>query len=94
MSEQMPERDLLARAMRRLRLERGWSLRDVASRAGLNFSQISRAENGLRRPLAPFVQAGIFEVGVSEVLKPCPHCGYDPPAGYMCLRCGTAKEKS
>jgi hypothetical protein len=79
---------LLAAAQRRLRMQRGWSLRDVAVRAGLNASQISRAENGKRRPLAPAVQAGIFEVDVSEVTRPCPHCGYAPPAGYMCLTCG------
>lgn len=83
----MTRRELLAAAMRRLRVQRGWSLSSVAARAGVNESQISRAENGIRRPMTAAVLAGIFGVTEDEVLAPCPHCHYAPPPGYMCLTC-------
>jgi hypothetical protein len=76
-------------AMRRLRLERGWTVREVAEKVGLNASQISRAETGLRRPMTVPVMCGVFGVDEAEVLAPCPNCTYQPPPGYRCLRCGT-----
>jgi transcriptional regulator with XRE-family HTH domain len=75
-------------AMRRLRLERGWTVAQVGQKVGLNASQISRAENGKRRPMTIPVICGIFEVTEAEAMIACPHCGYAPPAGYACLRCG------
>ena len=89
----MTKRELEAASMRRLRLMRGWPLSEVASRAGLDTSAISRAENGLRKPLTAYQQSGIFQVPMEDVLIPCPHCGYAPPPGYMCLTChqGTAR---
>jgi transcriptional regulator with XRE-family HTH domain len=83
----MTKRELEAASMRRLRVMRGWSMQEVAKRAGFDVSQISRAENGLRKPLTMYQQAGIFQVPVDEVLIPCPHCGYAPPPGFMCLTC-------
>ena len=88
----MTKRELEAASMKRLRLMRGWSLRQVAERAGINASQISRAENGKRKPLTMYQQAGIFGVPVEQVLIPCPHCGYAPPPGYMCLTCGQGSQ--
>jgi len=78
-----------ALAMRRLRLERGWTVAQVGQKVGLNASQISRAENGLRRPMTVPVICGVFGVAEAEVLAACPDCGYRPPSGYACLRCGT-----
>jgi Helix-turn-helix domain len=78
-----------ALAMRRLRLERGWTVAEVGQKVGLNASQISRAENGLRRPMTVPVICGVFEVAEAEALRPCPNCNYRPPAGYTCQRCGT-----
>lgn len=83
----MTKRELEAASMRRLRLMRGWSLRQVAERAGVNVSQIYRSEHGQRKPLTMYQMAGIFEVPVDQVLIPCPHCGYSPPAGYICATC-------
>ena len=83
----MTKRELEAASMRRLRLLRGWTLKEVARRSGLDISQISRAENGLREPMTMYQMAGVFDVPVTEVLIPCPHCGYAPPAGFMCLTC-------
>lgn len=76
-------------AMRRLRLEHGWTLRQVGQKVGLNASQVSRAENGLRRPWTIPVICGVFGVTEEDAMIPCPHCGYRPPAGFTCQRCGT-----
>lgn len=84
----MTKRELEAASMKRLRLMRGWTMRQVADRAGLNESQISRAENGKRKPLTMYQMAGIFEVPIDQVLAACPHCHYAPPPGYLCLTCG------
>lgn len=84
----MTERELLAAAMRRLRMQRGWTQTYVAERAGLAISQISRSEAGTRPPMTAAVQAGVFEVDEAEVRAPCPHCGYHPPPGFMCMTCG------
>ena len=86
---QLDERERLAASMRRQRWARGWTMRQVADRAGLDVSQISRAESGLRRPLAAAVQAGVFETTEADVRADCPHCRYRPPSGYMCLTCGS-----
>ena len=67
-----------ALAMRRLRLERGWTLRQVGQKVGLHASQISRAENGLKRPMTVPVICGVFEVTEAEALRPCPNCNYQP----------------
>lgn len=86
---QLDERQRLAASMRRLRWARGWTIYQTAQRAGLDASQISRAENGVRRPLPPAVQAGVFNTTEADVLADCPHCRYRPPSGYMCLTCGS-----
>lgn len=84
------ERELLARAVRRLRTERGMGLRAAGVLLGLNASNVSRLENGQRRPLPAERIAGAFGVTVAEVRAPCPQCRYRPSAGFQCLRCGTA----
>ena len=91
----MTKRELEAASMKRLRLMRGWPLDEVARRTGLDKSQISRAENGLRKPLSAYIQSGVFEVPVDEVLIPCPHCRYSPPPGYICGTChqGSARRE-
>jgi transcriptional regulator with XRE-family HTH domain len=78
-----------ALAMRRLRVERGWTVAQVGQKVGLHASQVSRAENGLKRPMTVPVICGVFEVTEAEALRPCPNCKYRPPAGYTCQRCGT-----
>ena len=59
-----------ALAMRRLRLERGWTVAQVGRKVGLHASQISRAENGLRRPMTIPVICGVFEVTEAEASGP------------------------
>ena len=90
--ERTPGQQLLVRATRRLRLEQGLTLRDAGELLGIDASNVSRAEAGARRPPTADELAAAFDVPVEEVLRPCPRCDYDPPAGYCCLRCGTGKE--
>ena len=90
------EQQLLARAARRLRMERGMNLRQAAGRLDLDYTNLSRLENGkrgLRRnarhpALTAESIAAAFGVTVEEVRRPCPRCGYTPPAGFTCDRCG------
>jgi transcriptional regulator with XRE-family HTH domain len=79
----------VARGIRRVRLERGWTLREMALLLGCHPSRICRIENGERGTPDPAEAAGKLGVPLSYLMEPCPRCGYQPPDGYMCLRCGT-----
>jgi transcriptional regulator with XRE-family HTH domain len=79
----------VARGIRRVRLERCWTLRDVALLLGRDPSQISRIENGERGTPDPAEMAAKLGVPLRYLIAPCPRCGYQPPPGYLCLRCGT-----
>jgi transcriptional regulator with XRE-family HTH domain len=88
----MDSRVVLAGAMRRLRSAAGMTLRDVSELTGIPPYKLHRSENGQRPPLSARTLAGIYGVPESEVWKLCPHCGYEPPAGYMCLTCRTKNQ--
>jgi hypothetical protein len=81
-----------ASGMRRLRMERGLDYRAAAELLGVDASVLCRAEHGARTPPPVSRIAEAFGVAEYEVFRLCPHCGYDPPPGYMCLRCGMPKE--
>jgi transcriptional regulator with XRE-family HTH domain len=81
----------VARGMRRVRIERGWTLEDVAALLKCHPSKVSRIENGERGTPDPAIIARILGVSVGYLLMPCPRCAERPPAGYMCLRCGTCR---
>jgi transcriptional regulator with XRE-family HTH domain len=85
---------LAAHGMRRLRMERGLSLEQAGKLLGIHKSNVLRTERGERAVLPLSKIAGAFGVTEAEVLEPCPRCRYDPPAGYLCLRCGTSREAS
>ena len=85
----MDNREILAGAMRRLRRASGMTLREVTDLTGVSEVKLHRSENGVRPPLSPRTLARVYGVPETEVWKMCPHCGYKPPAGYMCLTCGT-----
>lgn len=84
---------MVARGMRRIRLEQGLSLRDVAALLECDISRISRIERGERGTPDPGIVAGLLGVPVTYLLAPCPRCGYAPQAGYMCLRCGVSTQE-
>jgi transcriptional regulator with XRE-family HTH domain len=75
--------------MRRLRRASGMTLREVSDLTGIPPYKLHRSENGKRPPLPPRTLMMVYGVPESEVWKRCPHCGYQPPAGYMCLTCGS-----
>jgi transcriptional regulator with XRE-family HTH domain len=79
----------VAHGIRRVRLERGWTLREVALLLGCDPSRICRIENGERGTPDPAEAAGKLGVPLPYLMAPCPQCGYQPPHGYLCLRCGT-----
>ena len=85
----MDNREVLAGAMRRLRRANDMTLRDVSELTGIPVYKLHRSENGLRPPLSARTLARIYGVSEDEVWKLCPHCGYEPPVGYMCLTCDT-----
>jgi transcriptional regulator with XRE-family HTH domain len=78
-----------AAALRRLRTERDMTLGEAAARFGLSKSELSRAERGERRPPPVADLAAAFGTTEADVLGTCPQCGYEPPPGFRCLRCGT-----
>lgn len=79
----------VAQGMRRIRLERGWTLDVVARMFECHPSKISRIENGKRRTPRPALAAEILGVTVGYLLMPCPQCAGTPRPGYQCQRCGT-----
>jgi hypothetical protein len=79
-----------AAGMRRVRLERGWTMREAAERLEHDVSAVSRYEDGSRRPPPLRWLALCYDTTAEAIMADCPHCAYHPPAGYQCLRCGSA----
>jgi transcriptional regulator with XRE-family HTH domain len=82
-----------AAGMRRIRLERGWSMYEAGKRLDHDVSAVSRWESGLRKPPSLRWIAFAYETTAAEIMRPCPRCRYQPPAGFQCLRCGTIGEE-
>ncbi|MBN8809634.1 MAG: helix-turn-helix transcriptional regulator [Sphingomonas sp.] len=66
----MDIRQRLARNLRRLRQERGWSQEDFADRAGIHRTYVSDIERGARNPTITVVEklAGPLDASASELL--------------------------
>lgn len=79
----------IARGIRKIRYERDWRVADMAIHLRCDKSQVSRIENGLRSAPDARQVADMLDVPVSYLLAPCSRCSYQPPRGYVCLRCGT-----
>jgi transcriptional regulator with XRE-family HTH domain len=89
--------DIVARGLRRIRLELGLQQHDVAALLGVHTSTVSRIESGTRKVRWAADARAIADrlgVGVGYLTRDCPQCAYQPPRGYQCLRCGTADEGS
>lgn len=78
----------VARGIRRVRMERGWSLEDVALLLGCDKSRVCRIERGQRGTPVPALVADALGVPLDHLLAPCPRCEGTPPFGYRCTRCG------
>ena len=88
----------VALGIRRLRFERGLPMRVMGELLGVNTSTISRIESGERRfgylLVNPRVTAALLGISLVDLLRPCPQCGYEPLAGYLCQSCGTYGESA
>jgi transcriptional regulator with XRE-family HTH domain len=77
------------------RAERGWSMRDLCTRAGLAPapSAIKRLEDtgGVSLNTAARV-ARALGISLDGLLDPCGQCGDKPPAGFTCQACGAEDE--
>jgi DNA-binding XRE family transcriptional regulator len=64
-------RQRLARNLRRLRTEQGWSQEDYADRAGIHRTYVSDIERGARNPTITVVEklAGPFGVPAASLLE-------------------------
>jgi transcriptional regulator with XRE-family HTH domain len=86
------EPDSIARGLRRVRTEMGLQQHEVAEMLGVHTSTVSRIESGTRKVRWSSDARDIADrlgVRIGYLLRDCPQCGYEPPAGYQCLRCGT-----
>lgn len=77
----------IAYGIRRVRIERGMSQQAVARILECSISHISHIETG-KRGIDPAAVSAALGIPVSELLRPCPNCHYDPPHGYRCVLCG------
>jgi transcriptional regulator with XRE-family HTH domain len=88
---------LFAKRLRRERLARSWSLRDLAERADVAISMLSRAENELSCPsLTTAVRvATAFGIPLGDMTGTgvCGNCDGQPPAGFICGECGRKGER-
>jgi transcriptional regulator with XRE-family HTH domain len=86
-------RAVFGRRARKARLERRWSVREMAERSGgaLSPSTVTRAESGREVYLgAAFSIAGVLGTALAELLADpeCARCDGEPPAGFSCRDCG------
>jgi DNA-binding XRE family transcriptional regulator len=92
----VPPGVVIARGIRRVRLERGLTMRAMAGLLGVHTSTVCRIESGNRQVRGHWKIHGIaalLGVPVEHLLAACPACGYEPPAGHQCMRCGTRSEQ-
>jgi transcriptional regulator with XRE-family HTH domain len=82
--------------IRRIRIERGLFMSEIADLLGVNISAVSRIESGKRHAVGwgrtSRTVATLLGVDIRELLRVCQHCGYRPPDGYTCDWCGMPGE--
>lgn len=94
-----PATAAVARKVRTLRTARGWSLRTVAERTQqivptMGADAINKLELGVRQITVEDLSAlaTVFGITAAALLEPeggCSACAGKPPAGFVCLTCGT-----
>ena len=92
--------------MKRLRIMRGWSARELAERVTSAGHPVQRGvivnreiRNRVENVPLHFVVvlASIFGVSLSDLMteaEDCARCGGEPPAGFTCRACGAEGEAS
>jgi hypothetical protein len=85
--------DTLVRfGIRRIRTGRGLTMDQMGELLGVSTGTVSRIESGKRHAIGwgrtPRTVAILLGVELGELLRICEHCGYRPPLGYQCHRCG------
>lgn len=87
---------LFAERVRREREVRGWSLRDLAARADVAPSFLSRTENELSCPslITAVRVARALGVPLGDLVNTpvCANCDGKPPTGFICGECGRKGE--
>jgi hypothetical protein len=71
---------------------RRWTLEDLSRRTGDGTGNLAQAMKGTKCPLAIAGRiAAAFGTTLAEMLVPysCGTCTGKPPAGFLCLECGT-----
>jgi len=88
----LPLDTLVRLGIRRIRLERGLTMRGMGDLLGVHFSAVSRIESGQRHAIGwgrtQRSVAAMLGVSIPELLRVCPRCEYRPEPGYRCERCG------
>jgi hypothetical protein len=83
---------LVRLGIRRIRMERGLSMDQMAELLGVHGSAVCRIESGKRNAVGwgrtPRTVATLLGIDVPELLRVCEHCQYRPPVGWRCMRCG------
>jgi transcriptional regulator with XRE-family HTH domain len=82
--------------VRAFRLQRDWTQKELADRAGIAPSNIAFIEGGLRKALSrtfcslpPAFACEPWILLRPQPAAPCATCGDTPPVGFMCLVCRT-----
>lgn len=88
----LPLDTLVRLGIRRIRMERGLTMREMGDLLGVHFSAVSRIESGKRRAVgwgrSPRSVAAMLGISLPQLLHVCPRCEYRPEPGYRCERCG------
>jgi transcriptional regulator with XRE-family HTH domain len=83
---------VFAARLRRARLARHWTLRDLAERSGISSAGLSKIENSQADPglstVARIARAFGMTVGQMVAESLCERCDDTPPAGFTCNECG------
>lgn len=79
--------------IRGLRKALGWKQGELAAKAGIRQTMVSRSESGTVRmsPRTAAAIAAALGVSLEDLLAECGHCHGNPPAGFACLSCGTER---
>jgi len=83
---------LFAARLRRERLARDWSLRDLTAASGVSEAGLCEIENAQADPRLSTVTRIARGLGIPLVdmvsESPCERCDGTPPAGFICGDCG------